>query len=109
MTHNILHYILAIAGWILYNLLILNVSKDKLDDVNKHFHWKSYKRKHWDNWAFTLLLSPFLVYYMSDIVTLFSEWLGRDIPKLEIYYLGCGVLTEVINYLLAKIVKLRNA
>ena len=109
MMHTFFHYLLAIAGWVLYNLLILNVSKDKLDEQDKQFNWKTYKRKHWDNWAFTLLLSPFLVYYMKDIVILFSEWLGRDIPQLEIYYIGCGVLTEVIYFLLSKIVKLRNA
>ena len=104
----IVHYILAFGGWFLYNLLIFNVSKDKLDEANKPFHWKTYRNKQWDNWLFTFCLSPFLVYYMSDILVLFGEWLERDIPELEVYYLGCGVLTEVIYYLLSKIVKLRG-
>ena len=103
-----IHYLSAFAGWFLYNLLIFNVSKDKLDDQDKPFHWRTYKKKHWDNWLFTFCLSPFLVYYMSDILILFGQWLERDIPQLEVYYLGCGVLTEVIYYLLSKIVKLRG-
>jgi len=104
----VFHYFLAVIGWVLYNLLILNVTKDKLDEEDKKFVWKSYKSKHWDNWAFTFLLAPVLVFYMQDIIVLFGHWLEKDIPKLEVYYLGCGVITEVIYYLLAKIVKLRN-
>lgn len=108
MNHEPFHYVLALGGWFLYNLLIFNVSKDRLDERDKPFHWDAYKAKHWDNWLFTFCLAPVLVYYMSDLTVLFGEWLEKDIPELEIYYLACGVLTEVIYYLLAKIIKLRS-
>ena len=108
MTHETLHYALALFGWFLYNLLIFNVSKDKVDNENKRFNYKAYVSKHWDNWLFTLCLAPVLVYYMADLIVLFSQWLERDVPELEIYYLGSGVLTEIVYYLLSKLTRLKN-
>ena len=107
ISHEPLHYALAFFGWFLYNLLIFNVSKDKIDNDGKRFNYKSYIGKYWDNWLFTFCLAPVLVYYMQDLTVLFGKWLEKDIPELEIYYLGSGVLTEVIYYLLSKITKLR--
>lgn len=103
-----MHYIIAIAGWVLYNFFIFSKTKDASDDKGVYFNYKKYINKQWDNWAFTLLLAPVLVYYMDDIRMLVGLWLGRDVPHYEIYYLGCGVLTELIYYGFSKMASLRS-
>lgn len=96
-THYVpLHYFIALAGWFIYNFLLFNLAKDKIDKKNKAFPYHAYLIKNWDNWLLTLILAPVLVYYMQDIVNLIGHWFSVKLPTYEIYYLGVGVLTELV-------------
>lgn len=107
MTETI-HYLIALFGWFMYNFLMFNLDKDKDDAKGKAFNYKKYAATHWDNWIFTFLLAPVLVYYMNDITELMGHWLDREVPHLDIYYLGCGVLTEIVYYAISKAMAFRK-
>lgn len=102
------NYLIALFGWFIYNFLLFNLDKDGKDDKGLHFNYNKYVSTHWDNWLFTLLLAPVLVYYMDDILTIIERYTDKKFDHLDIYYLGCGVLTELVYYGLSKLNKLRN-
>jgi hypothetical protein len=104
----LLDYVLALAGWLLYNFFLFTTHKDITDAQDKDFDYKAYAHKNWDNWLFTFLLAPVLVYFIVDIVDILANLFNTEIVFYEIYYLGCGVLTELIYIGIERLRNLKN-
>ena len=101
-------YLFGFLGWVIYEVYKFKSDKDKDDALDIKFDVAKWFDKEWDNALFSFLLIPVLVYYLDDILALISLWMGKDIPMYEVYYLGCGVLTELIYFLMLKLSKLRK-
>ena len=90
---------IAIIGWFAWNWFWLTVEKDVYDDRNEKFGLRDYAHKHWENWVWTALLVPILLYYGS-------RGLGLDvfgIPSMEnltwsdAYYPCVGLFSDIVG------------
>lgn len=97
-------YVIAYFGALVYVFLLFMLAKNKCDIAEKDFQYVKYCKMNWDNWLATLLVSPIVVLYMPDIVLLVNRVFHIDIPALDIYSLGAGVLVELLMFGLAKLI-----
>jgi hypothetical protein len=90
---------ITIIGWIAWNWFWFAVEKDKSDDLDKRFDYRDYARKHWENWVWTLLLVPILLYYGS-------RGLGLDVfgsPHMDhlkwndAFYPCVGLFSDIVG------------
>lgn len=95
---------IAYFGAAVYIFLLFMVAKGNCDKVEKDFEYLKYCKMNWDNWVATLLVSPFIVWYMDDIVLLINRVFGWELPVLQVYSLGAGVLVELLMFGIAKLV-----
>lgn len=90
---------ITIIGWLAWNWFWFTVEKDKHDDENKDFDFTDYRKKNWENWVFSALLIPILLYYGS-------RGLGLDvfgIPSFEhlkwsdAFYPCVGLFSDIVG------------
>jgi hypothetical protein len=101
-------YLVTLAGWFIYNFFIFNLAKDVVDKNDEDFHYAGYLKHNWDNWVLSLSLSPVLVSYLPDILGIINDWTSWNLKPYAIYYLGVGVLVELIYYLIYKYILKRD-
>lgn len=99
----------ALYGVIAYNWLSLSFTKDGYDNTRKKFIFKSYARKRWDNWVWSLMCVPIIVVYGDQLFYYLMEYFKRDWEFLEVIYLLAGALAEFLYYLLKKTKSIINA
>lgn len=109
-----MNYIIAFFGSIIYNVVLFSIAKNKCDKEDIEFPYGKYLKQNWDNWAVTLLCAPILVWYLDDIVALinflFTHFnINVQLPMLEVYYLGAGVLSELILFGIFKLLGLKES
>lgn len=87
------------VGWAAWNWFWLTVEKDIADDKNEDFDFRAYKKKHWENWVWSALLMPILLYYGV-------KGIGLDVfgmPNLEhlkwsdAFYPCVGLFSDVVG------------
>ncbi len=99
-------YLLALYGWIFFNVLLLGLEKDKVDDKRKPFNFQVWWKYHWDNILITLLAVPVVVEFTDDLWKLIViDWIGKEIAYNRLSLLGAVPLVQLIYYLIRKISK----
>lgn len=93
---NLANYFLAFFGSFLWNFFVFQKAKDKVDATNLDFPYKDYLKKNWDNWFITTMVAPVLVWFLPDIIATLNSSFGSSIVLYKLYYLGAGVLVEVM-------------
>lgn len=107
-------YLIALFGSIIWNYALFSIAKNKCDAVEMDFPYRKYLKFNWDNWLLTALCAPVLVWYLADIVSmlnyLFTHFnINVQLPMLEVYYLGAGVLSELILFGIFKLFGLKES
>jgi hypothetical protein len=90
------NYFIAFFGSVLWNFFLFTKAKNAADDDNQDFPYQKYFKKNWDNWVFTAICAPVLVWYGEDIVKALAGWTGWQLTFYKFYYLGAGILVELI-------------
>ncbi len=94
-----MNILITIIGWLAWNWFWFTVEKDKSDDLNEAFDFQDYRKKHWENWVFSALLIPILLFYGS-------RGLGLDvfgIPNFEhlqwsdAFYPCVGLFSDIVG------------
>lgn len=98
-----MNFLIAFFGSVVYNIILFVFAKDNCDKEGKPFPYLVYARMNWDNWLLTFCVAPIVVWYLADILTLINHFFGLSMPVLEVYYLGAGVLVEVMYFGLTKL------
>lgn len=96
--------LIALLGWIGWNVIIFRIDKDKKDDEGTTFPLKQYALQSYDNWLSSLVMVPILVYIGHKGLNLPGSLFGfdKDIAWSDLYYLGAGFFTEVIIWAIKK-------
>lgn len=98
-------WIIALFGWLGFNVLIFYMEKNKADDEDRHFNYQHFVDTHWDNWAVTLLFSVPIVYYGPHIHEAIMNLTGWDIKWHNMFYAGPGIFVEILVWGLKEINK----
>lgn len=107
-----MNYVIAFFGSILWNFALFSIAKNKCDKEDIEFPYMKYCKANWDNWTLTTLCAPIMVWYLVDIVALVNYLLTNlnvQLPMLEIYYLGAGVVSELILFGIFKLLGLKES
>ena len=99
------HLLLAFYGWLVWNVLMFSLEKDKLDAENKRFNVKRYFRIYYDNMLVTAVFTPILVVFANDLWIYLMDFLGKDFEFSDIAYLGIGVFVTFIYWIIKKFAK----
>lgn len=102
MTVN---FLIAILGWLIFNMWIFRNEKNNADERGEKFNYAQYIAHNWEDWLLSLLCTPILALYLSDIVALFNFYTGLNVPVYEVYYAGCGVLLKGLDKVFSVIIK----
>ena len=96
--------LISLIGWLGWNLAIFRIDKDKYDDQNQTFPLHQYILQSWDNWLFSLVGVPILLYIGDKGLDLPGSIFGfdKDLAWSDIYYLGSGFFTEAIIWAIKK-------
>lgn len=93
---------ITIWGWLAWNFFWFMVEKDKFDDADKKFPFKSYAEKNWENWVWSAILIPILLFY-ARIGMGFDVFGQPDFNHLkwnDAYYPCVGLFSDVVGMLL---------
>lgn len=99
-------YLIAIYGWLFFNIVTLGLAKDEQDNLKKGFNVKSWWKYNWDNVVVTLFAIPVLVWMSEDIwVIIINDWLGKPWPYNKISLMASVPLVQLVYYLIRKFKK----
>lgn len=98
-------FVIAILGWLIFNMWMFRNEKNKYDRNNQPFDYSSYLKKNWEDWVLSLLLTPVLALYLADLVGLLNYYTGWNVPCYEVYYAGCGVLLKAVDKIFSIVIK----
>lgn len=100
-------WLIALYGWVAYNMFFFFIEKEKADKKYKKFNLLFFFNTHWDNWVITLIFSIPIVYYGEQIhglIMSFTESLfGFKVQWYDIFYAGPGPLVELIYFIATKV------
>lgn len=96
--------LIALVGWLGWNVMIFHIDKDQYDDKGVDFPLKQYFLQSWDNWLASLVMVPALLYIGNKGLDLPGSVFGfdKDISWSDLYYLGSGFFTELIIWAIKK-------
>lgn len=97
MNPILLDFLVALAGWLAWNAIMLSIYKDANEQA---FNLRAYVSEHWDNWLASLVMIPVLLFFGS-------KGLGIKIDEYNInwddsYYVASGFITEAVKMLWKK-------
>lgn len=102
-----MNILLALLGWLAFNLGVLVLAKDPHDDKDEDFSYRKHAKKNIDNWVFNLVIALCLIIFGI-------KGLGLDAIPIDdfkhlhwndAYYAASGFAGECV---LRLIKKLRN-
>lgn len=95
-----MNFLASIAAWLVWNVIIFRIEKDKFDDEDKEFPLKTYAQKTWDNWLTSLLMIPVLLFlgYKGLAIHPMAVLGSEPLEWSDSYYLGAGFFTEAVMY-----------
>ena len=96
----------ALFGVILYNWLSFTIEKDKFDKEDEPFNFGNYAGKRWDNWIWSLLCVPLIVFKGEQLWYYAMAYFEKDWQFLDVLYLSAGVVAEGLYWLLKKMFSL---
>lgn len=88
--------LLSLYGLVLYHVFIFVVHKDDLDKRNISVDIKQYVKKYWDNWLFSALIIPVMVYFTPDILAIYNIITGSNLKFSAVFYICMGFLIEYL-------------
>lgn len=96
--------LIALVGWLGWNIVIFRIDKDQHDDQKIDFPLKQYFLQSWDNWLSSLIMVPVLLYIGDRGLHLPGSIFGfdGDMAWSDLYYLGAGFFTEAIIWAIKK-------
>ena len=95
-----MNFLISLAGWFAWNVMILRIDKDAYDTTGKTFPISEYASKTWDNWLASLAMIPILLFIGYRQMNL-DPMAVIDVQHLkwsDLYYLGSGFFTEAVMY-----------
>ena len=93
-------YLIALYGWLFFNIVTLGLAKDEQDDLKKGFNIKVCWKYHWDNVVVTLFAIPVLVWMSEDFcIIIVNDWLGKEWPYNKISLMGSVPLVKLVCFL----------
>lgn len=99
-------YFIAFYGWVIFNAILLGLSKDEDDAKKKRFNVKIWWRYHWDNVGITLLCIPLTVEFTEDLwLLIVSDLFSKDWDYTRLSLLGSVPLTQFIYAVIKKLTK----
>ena len=104
--HLIQQIVWAVFGVILYNFLSFTIAKDKADAKLERFNFGNYAGLRWDNWVWSLLCVPLVVFYGDQLWYYLMEYYEKDWKFLDVLYLSAGFVAEGLYFLLKKLLNL---
>lgn len=99
-----MNFLISLAAWLAWNVIIFRIEKDKFDDEDKEFPIKTYARKTYDNWLASLFMIPVLLFmgYKGLGLNPMGVFGSEEIGWNDTYYLGAGFFTEAVIYAIKK-------
>lgn len=112
---NLSDWLTSLYGWLIYVIVMWRYAKSIDDKAGLRFNFRKYAYVRCDEWIVGFILTPALVAYMDDIVNLVTQLVcylrgikGCKPHMYSIYYLGDGILTELLYIGLAKLSGLKD-
>ena len=96
------HLLLAVYGWLVWNVLIFSLAKDKNDERGKRFNFKAYFVKHWDNMLVTAIITPVLVLFAPTLWMYLMGFVDKSYAFSDVAYMGVGVFVTFIYWIVRK-------
>ena len=84
-------YLIAIYGWVLFNIIYLGAAKDEKDDQRKPFNFKIWWKYAWDNVLVTFVAIPAVVWFNPIL----WEWIINGALKMELKYDEAALMGSV--------------
>ena len=99
-------YIVALYGWVFFNIITLGFAKDKKDSEKKYFNYRVWFKYHWDNMIVTLFAIPIMVEFSTDLWTLIvNDWFNKDWEYNRLSLMAAVHFVQLIYYIIIKLKK----
>lgn len=94
--------LITFFGWLVWNIIVLRIEKDRYDDSGHPFPLAEFARKNWDNWLSSLVVAALLLILGQNALHIINIAESSSLTWNDSYYAGSGIITEVIIYGYAK-------
>jgi hypothetical protein len=90
------HLMIATFGAFLWNFGMFRNTKNVHEKNGTEFSWEQYKKDHWEDWAWSFMMSLPVVWFMPDIIKIMNQiW---ELPPYQAYYLIAGPLSLAAGF-----------